>query len=457
MEDADDENTRTGVVAVNVTGDTNLTVHDTTYIEGDFAFGNGKIELNGDVYITGIQPGLQAMWLGRDVNDKLVEDENTTAYLGRMLPADEHSMMFFVSTYENGQWVKKPVSVNADGVEIKSLADQAAAGQDNGAYFVSVRAQDWFCEYEFTTELDGVTYTMYGDSYPNEVEYFSEPWDNYDTFLNGVPLSPVNDNVFYAVVTNGDLQWSNVALREDVAKYATIAPTDDGNVYKITIPAENARQMLMDGVHGMDVVVTYDAMYPDWEEAQYHDAWLWSWVENGMVFVPNGEVSEDTLEFPGESEYMNDNQPDLGLAPKDIATGVLYYVWYNDQTNNWMADAYTGNCLWQDGDSVTLSTNDAGQTVITGVHGGVTYIHHTGFDENGDPNEGGMWHGVPFPIHVGKGADVASEAGLEAALNDETVTAADDDMLDCTGMVHAAAADPAFEQFFKIHGIHSSV
>lgn len=428
VEDADDENTRTGVVAVNVTGDTNLTVHENTYIEGDFAFGSGKIELNGDVHITGNQPGLIAMWLGWDDNDKLVEDENTTAYLDRILPVDEHPMMFFVSTYENGQWVKKPVSVNADGVEIKSLADQAAAGQDNGAYFVSVRAQDWSCEYEFTAVLDGVTYTMCGDSHPNEVEFFSDPWDNYDTFLNGVQLSPVNDNVFYAVVTNGDLQWSNVALPEDIAEYATIEDTEDGNVKKITISAENARQMLIDGNHGVDVVVTYDAKYSEEEEPQPHDAGIWTWVENGMVFVPDGEVPEDTLEFPGKSEYMNHNQPDLHLAPKETVTGVLYYVWYNDQTGKWMANAYSGNCLWQEGDSASVEPeldhegNETGRTVITGVHGGETYIHHTGFDENGNPNEGGIWHGVPFPVHVGKGADVTSEAGLKAAQADETVT-----------------------------------
>lgn len=423
VEDADDENTRTGVVAVNVTGGTNLTVHENTYIEGDFAFGSGRIELNGDAYITGSQPGLQAMWLGRDDNDKLVEDENnTTAYLGRILPVDEHPMMFFVQSYENGQWVQKPVSVKADGVEINSLADQAAAGQDNSDYFVRVRAQDWFCDYEFTAELDGVTYTMCGDSHPGEVEFFSEPWDNYDTFLNGVQLSPVNDNVFYAVVTNGDLQWSNVALPEDVAKYATIQDTEDGNVKKITISAENARQMLMDGIHGVNVAVTYDAMDPGEEEAQTRDAGIWTWVENGMVFVPGGEVPEDTLDFPGTSEYMNDNQPDLHLAPKETVTGVLYYVWYNDDDSKWVADAYSGNCLWQEGDSVELSTNEAGQTVITGLHGGETYIHHTGFDENGNPNEGGIWHGVPFPVHVGKGADVTSEAELKAAQADDTVT-----------------------------------
>lgn len=428
VEDADDENTRTGVIAVNVTGGTNLTVHENTYIEGDFAFGSGRIELNGDAYITGSQPGLQAMWLGRDVNDKLVEDENITAYLGRILPVDEHPMMFFVNTYENGQWVRKPVIPQADGVDIWEISEEAVDGQENAEYFVRVRSHEWFCEYEFTAELDGVTYTMCGDSHPGEVEFFSEPWDNYDTFLNGVQLSPVNDNVFYAVVTNGDLQWSNVALPEDVAKYATIEDTDDNNVKKITISAENARQMLMDGIHGVNVAVTYDAKYSEEEEPQPHDAGIWTWVENGMVFVPGGEVPEDTLEFPGTSEYMNHNQPDLHLAPKETITGVLYYVWYNDQTGKWMANAYSGNCLWQEGDSASVEPeldhegNETGRTVITGVHGGETYIHHTGFDGNGNPNEGGIWHGVPFPVHVGKGMEVTSVEDLKDALKDDTVT-----------------------------------
>lgn len=409
-----------------------ITVTGETFIRGDICYASSAdLDFRG-ADVTTRYPHLEADWLREWDSDEdgplwgESEDPQSEIWTTAL---DEPCLIFFAEYFDEDEWHYEPVIPEIRGVELWEISDRAARGEPNDWAFVQLSGLEWEQEYIARWEApDGRWLTM-----PIHVElpglgFYTENNIDPETFIGSLPYTPwdaYGDEDLTVWMGHMDQQAQDVEwIIHDDGEWGTDGyivvgePDEDTGLYPVTIDAE-----AMEACAHFQIQVRYH-IEDDWME----EAWLHVYGQDMSIWLDDGNENlvldgdGNPCQIPYTAELGGNH---LALAKDGTRTGMLYFVFYDDQTESWLCDPYGPEWFRDDMGLVSIRYQDEDQfypLTITGEQFGEgQLLWKNGWEDDGWwPNDDDWDDCGALHVEVGGApGDVKTEADLiERAKND---------------------------------------
>lgn len=382
-------------VLLELKANASITVTGETFIRGNISYDpSSDLDFRG-ADLTTRYPHLEADWLiewDSDEDGPLwgeSEDPQSEIWLTAL---EEPCLIFFAEYFYEDAWHYEPVVPEIRGVELWDISHRAARGEYNDWAFVQLAGLEWGQEYTARWEApDGNQLTM-----PIYVElpglgFYAHNEICYENYINALPYSPWDAHsdqgltVWMGHVDQQaqDVEWiihDNDALGTD--GYITVGDRDDETgLYPVTIDAEAMQANVQ-----FDIQVRY-YIENDWVE----ETWLHVYGQDMSIWLDKEHIGLDEDGNLCQIPYTADlGTNHLALAKDETRTGMLYFVFYDDQTSQWVCDPYGSEWFRDDMGLVSIEyqeENEPYPVTITGTQYGEGQL----LWKNGWMDEEGGW------------------------------------------------------------------